>query len=179
MALRIGSRSFNSRTLCGVRPLLALHSVDRAKFQFTHPVRGATYIDKAIMIAQLVSIHAPRAGCDARQRLSMTTEHCFNSRTPCGVRQLGSPYTRRPRSVSIHAPRAGCDFLSAVRVTKPTRFQFTHPVRGATDPDLGAEPRNEFQFTHPVRGATSPLLIAFTEEVFQFTHPVRGATLVI
>ena len=36
------SNGFNSRTPCGVRPLLVmLHSL-HVLFQFTHPVRGAT-----------------------------------------------------------------------------------------------------------------------------------------
>ena len=33
-----------------------------------------------------------------------------------------------------------------------------------------------FQFTHPVRGATEALQRKREEEWFQFTHPVRGAT---
>ena len=79
-------------------------------------------------------------------------------------------------------------------------FQFTHPVRGATESFRGiAEVLAEFQFTHPVRGATSlssiyddftPVSIHAPREgcdselmdkrprahMFQFTHPVRGAT---
>ena len=94
-------------------------------FQFTHPVRGATravesfnprppcgvrHSSKARACRRLVSIHAPRAGCDVRlsEVLKLTDEFqfthpvrgatiftssiiggvgCFNSRTPCGVRQ--------------------------------------------------------------------------------------------
>ena len=55
---------FNSRTPCGVRPTQMVTSLLFKKFQFTHPVRGATaYIS---FVGQLinVSIHAPRAGCD-------------------------------------------------------------------------------------------------------------------
>ena len=33
-------------------------------------------------------------------------------------------------------------------------FQFTHPVRGATETREAAQLALEFQFTHPVRGAT-------------------------
>ena len=33
-------------------------------FQFTHPVRGATAETRAAVNEQLVSIHAPREGCD-------------------------------------------------------------------------------------------------------------------
>ena len=33
-------------------------------FQFTHPGRGATVVLSEPTIAELVSIHAPREGCD-------------------------------------------------------------------------------------------------------------------
>ena len=77
-------------------------------------------------------------------------------------------------------------------------FQFTHPVRGATELFLGFRlgmsvsihaPREgcdrassfrassaSFQFTHPVRGATEALWEERHNIEFQFTHPVRGAT---
>ena len=56
-------------------------------------------------------------------------------------------------------------------------FQFTHPVRGATDANLTVKQYVEFQFTHPVRGATSSSCwMIFKPPTFQFTHPVRGAT---
>ena len=55
---------FNSRTPCGVR-----HSTDRDStlanmFQFTHPMRGATFEEWSFGAYY----------------------YCFNSRTPCGVR---------------------------------------------------------------------------------------------
>ena len=79
-------------------------------------------------------------------------------------------------------------------------FQFTHPVRGATQaallqythcvvsihaPREGCDHPGQgvyrssykFQFTHPVRGATtSPPSRSLNSREFQFTHPVRGAT---
>ena len=79
-----------------------------------------------------VSIHAPRAGCDVsvfcvlvvstcfnsrtpcgvRQQmgcLSYLPDCCFNSRTPCGVRHYYDTLIPQSIDVSIHAPRAGCD----------------------------------------------------------------------
>ena len=55
-------------------------------FQFTHPVWGATskYVTK--QFRQIVSIHAPRVGCDNGIALCTCRIKCFNSRTPCGVR---------------------------------------------------------------------------------------------
>ena len=60
-------------------------------FQFTHPVWGATR-DDVILVEQVgVSIHAPRVGCD-----------------------LGDPaHLGGAQSVSIHAPRVGCDIFAA------------------------------------------------------------------
>ena len=37
-----------------------------AKFQSTHPVRGATDRLIPIMAVHIISIHAPREGCDCR-----------------------------------------------------------------------------------------------------------------
>ena len=81
------------------------------------------------------------------------------------------------RCVSIHAPRAGCDTADGSVEGTEYRFQFTHPVRGATRISFITEDKlEEFQFTHPVRGATNPLTHSDVTSAFQFTHPVRGAT---
>ena len=36
-------------------------------FQSTHPVRGATTMGEQPMEEDLISIHAPREGCDAKE----------------------------------------------------------------------------------------------------------------
>ena len=146
-----------------------------------------------------VSIHAPRAGCDCHEKRLQLHARCFNSRTPCGVRQYVDnaryiqdrfQFTHPVRgattkyiqpnittNVSIHAPRAGCDLPIIVYFHLPVMFQFTHPVRGATMIGIRNLRNFAFQFTHPVRGATSIRLITrFVQALFQFTHPVRGAT---
>ena len=56
------------------------------KFQFTHPVRGATVSAEAVDMLLAVSIHTPREGCDY-QRSTL----------------------KEVIDVSIHAPREGCD----------------------------------------------------------------------
>ena len=101
--------NFNPRTPCGVRRSVGIHQVGK----------------------QIISIHAPLAGCD---RLATTkTAHAlhFNPRTPCGVRRLngtadcsnllfqsthplrGATVNRAGKAfcvlISIHAPLAGCD----------------------------------------------------------------------
>ena len=101
-------------------------------FQSTHPVRGATLGGWACDGGTVISIHAPRAGCDFGLRRRTATSRTisihapragcdvtdesetgglynFNPRTPCGVRLRRSASRRGERFISIHAPRAGCD----------------------------------------------------------------------
>ena len=58
------SLSFNSRTPGGVRPATTANTASKATFQFTHPGRGATRRYCGTPCRGLVSIHAPREGCD-------------------------------------------------------------------------------------------------------------------
>ena len=55
---------FNSRTPCGVRLRAFILTMWDTMFQFTHPVRGATLLGALGELQRVVSIHAPRAGCD-------------------------------------------------------------------------------------------------------------------
>ena len=79
--------------------------------------------------------------------------------------------------VSIHAPRVGCDIARTSNKVTHTKFQFTHPVWGATPNQMDTVPFLEvFQFTHPVWGATFFYKPNNQIKMFQFTHPVWGAT---
>ena len=83
-----GELDFNPRTPCGVRQPRAPATGATYLFQSTHPVRGATIISLIVLRAHVdfnprtpcgvrrrmvtkyvlekaISIHAPRAGCDA------------------------------------------------------------------------------------------------------------------
>ena len=64
----------------------------------------------------LISIHAPRVGCDNFCIISTAFPDNFNPRTPCGVRH----------------PDIICDF------TNLPLFQSTHPVWGATTQQFGS-----------------------------------------
>ena len=103
------SRRFNSRPRVGCDTAAYISFVGQLLFQFTHPVRGATALHTTIIRITLVSIHAPRAGCDMASIYSRRSKHCFNSRTPCGVRPPDQMDEALRVAVSIHAPRAGCD----------------------------------------------------------------------
>ena len=82
----ISWRHFNPRTPCGVRRARRKGRQPRRRFQSTHPLRGATSNILQALDAEMISIHAPLAGCD-------------DGRVRPGGR----------RGISIHAPLAGCD----------------------------------------------------------------------
>ena len=194
----VHSFRFNSRTPCGVRLKTSFTQSSHLRFQFTHPVRGATIVKITIVIHQNVSIHAPRAGCDGICSLTELLTNSFNSRTPCGVRQLGwilfdlsdrFQFTHPVRGatlqvgdgvalggVSIHAPRAGCDKPRGDCPRPSATFQFTHPVRGATS-ILIFPPLDIKVSIHAPRAGCDVVLVSYhVLATFQFTHPVRGAT---
>ena len=60
-------------------------------------------------LRRMISIHAPREGCDPAA--------CPRSHSS---------------SISIHAPREGCDYAGDQERKAHVRFQSTHPARGAT-----------------------------------------------
>ena len=93
----------------GATGTVAVTSYLCLRFQFTHPVWGATDLSVVAGGELLVSIHAPRVGCDVPGGGHSRHDKSFNSRTPCGVRQQ-----------IVH--------ICYSHMT----FQFTHPVWGAT-----------------------------------------------
>ena len=106
------------------------------RFQFTHPVWGATEIEsRELDVARPFQFTHPVWGATLSPLMHRLDYFRFNSRTPCGVRR------------EIIA-RAGFD----------SKFQFTHPVWGATSHFCARRLfQAMFQFTHPVWGATSAL----------------------
>ena len=108
-------------------------------------------------IDRVISIHAPREGCDRGDSQIVRWIIIFQSTHP--VRGATSSFVPSAYGAS---------------------FQSTHPVRGATPRFCRLVPMPLFQSTHPVRGATcnTPMMFC-TTAIFQSTHPVRGATLLI
>ena len=82
-------RYFNPRTPCGVRQGGNSMIITALLFQSTHPVWGATTSLPGLIIDGIISIHAPRVGCDRASPSSLTNIRHFNPRTPCGVRPYG------------------------------------------------------------------------------------------
>ena len=151
------SFGFNSRTPGGVRPS---HSTSTTKthrcFNSRTPggVRHETHTLQGGVI--LVSIHAPREGCD--------------------YLLLGD--NDATVGVSIHAPREGCDVryrLPSLRLGSSFNSRTPGGVRHA-EAHRQADAFRQFQFTHPGRGATFIRLCPLSRSMFQFTHPGRGAT---
>ena len=170
--------NFNPRTPCGVRRTLG----------------------DALRIVRVISIHAPRVGCDehAGQRNQGQPISIHAPRVGCdSVRGGDGAAAKR---ISIHAPRVGCD--KRISNTSPTRtvFQSTHPVWGATGNGLidsggvvDFNPRTpcgvrlfsfcgfpacvDFNPRTPC-GVRRPLVLAAVDDpAFQSTHPVWGATI--
>ena len=147
------------------------------KFQSTHPVWGATPGGMALRHFNLISIHAPRVGCDETAGEVTLHDTNFNPRTPCGVRQRRHCYEDNRCTISIHAPRVGCDENLILGALPPHYFNPRTPcgVRRAIPshswsnspyfnprtpcgvrrlPRPGFPMGRRFQSTHPVWGAT-------------------------
>ena len=108
------------------------HYVIAPRFQFTHPGRGATAVSyyryfapscfnsrtpggvrlllvRYVRCLLLVSIHAPREGCDSQSPTLGTLSLGVSIHAPREGCDLGGWSSQIDISVSIHAPREGCD----------------------------------------------------------------------
>ena len=168
---------FNPRTPCGVRRAKRVVVPPTIFISIHAPRAGCDARLPEERWKDIISIHAPRAGCDTSRATSFARHRpYFNPRTPCGVR-LALPRTQycRPQFQSTHPVRGATTTRGFRRAV--ARFQSTHPVRGATP--SRAPPVISFrifQSTHPVRGATIYSRTRFGTRLFQSTHTVRGAT---
>ena len=162
-------------------------------------MRGATVGDQVRPQSELISIHAPLAGCDIDDLIPYANNakfqsthpsrgatraiwiphswrKYFNPRAPCGARQRQHDALLRQPLISIHAPLAGRDSASMTHFFASPLFQSTRPVRGATGHQAIKGAVTGFQSTRPVRGATGHQAIKGAVTGFQSTRPVRGAT---
>ena len=151
-------RNFNPRTPRGVR--------------LDEVLPGDTF--------QVISIHAPREGCDDEVLPGDTFQVNFNPRTPRGVRRGICPILPQPLEyISIHAPREGCDYPTSPRRISCTDFNPRTPrgVRRGGGRCTDATPSVYFNPRTP-RGVRPPLSVLPQTNtfVFQSTHPARGAT---
>ena len=128
--------------------------------------------------APRISIHAPRAGRDRRLRLYRADPE-ISIHAPRAGRDMrdDSAYSIR-RHISIHAPRAGRDVIILRIRIEQSAFQSTRPVRGATISEDTAAHGVEFQSTRPVRGATPPRYYDKLYDVISIHAPRAGRDLV-
>ena len=94
----------------GCDPLVRKLTPKYARFQSTHPARGATPSLWLGCSPCGISIHAPREGCDPTAGRGRYLRDNFNPRTPRGVRLAPHAGGGAAILISIHAPREGCDF---------------------------------------------------------------------
>ena len=104
---------FNPCSPCGERRIPRVLDQSLGEFQSMLPVRGATPVCLIEYRSQIISIHAPRAGSDARFPSAWVPCWHFNPCSPCGERQEGMVIVGHPLDISIHAPRAGSDSYGA------------------------------------------------------------------
>ena len=106
------------------------------RFQSTHPVWGATAHSDDAGSPRKISIHAPRVGCDAvRCPAPFLVQISIHApRVGCDSSFVSDLDTSQ--SISIHAPRVGCDVIRTWEAGSIGEFQSTHPVWGATIPNV-------------------------------------------
>ena len=125
-----------------------------------------------------ISIHAPRVGCDEAALTGAGIYWEFQSTHPVwGATPTVWGPGRQKENISIHAPRVGCDLQRAGFLRIHTKFQSTHPVWGATSSPVWMRlfashfnPRTPCGVRH-VHVRPCGLV-----KKFQSTHPVWGAT---
>ena len=118
-------------------------------------MRGATVGDQVRPQSELISIHAPLAGCDIDDLIPYANNAKFQSTHPSrgATRAIWIPHSWR----KYFNPRAPCGARPRrlIRPTPRPTFQSTRPVRGATIFSPASVLLALFQSTRPVRGATS------------------------
>ena len=100
---------FNPRAPCGARQFDEEIAATGIPFQSTRPVWGATAVPAWWQLHTAISIHAPRAGCDAGRRGHLTSRASISIHAPRVGRDYVCTSTIRRDWISIHAPRVGRD----------------------------------------------------------------------
>ena len=152
-----------------------------------------------LLAASVISIHAPREGCDRWRTGSKEEQAYFNPRTPrgvrpgggCGAHQDGGISIHAPREgcddqnlngssqcqISIHAPREGCDVITKFRRSLERDFNPRTP-RGVRREvlDNGVVVHGNFNPRTPRGVRPRRKGLHWITDRFQSTHPARGAT---
>ena len=148
---RANRRTSDRPSFCGVRPSCSRVIMSCHIFQSTHPLRGATRRSGGDRVLPLISIHAPLAGCDLQARQGLPAFRDFNPRTPCGVR-----------------------LETRMRVSKPIKFQSTHPLRGATITRTPARRGHGISIHAPLAGCDMERLTKRLDNGISIHAPLAG-----
>ena len=163
------SSSFNPRTRVGCDWCLTWRSLCDCGFQSTHP-RGVRPLPAgALLVATLVSIHAPAWGATSIELAFVSPFYLFQSTHPRGVRRHGLQalllkilfQSTHPRGVRLALAwpwelysvcfnprtRVGCDQVCSIIGDAKTLFQSTHP-RGVR-PHTGSAPPRPWRRFNP------------------------------
>ena len=165
--------NFNPRTPCGVR-LRVIHNLILAVLISIHaPLAGCDPSGRASRDLRRISIHAPLAGCDilriVKKEIRNISIHAPLAGCDSAVRCVAVE-----KDISIHAPLAGCDGLPCSTKTTSWYFNPRTPCgvrrkRGRSLPE-----RSEFQSTHPLRGATQVVNVLFFHVLISIHAPLAG-----
>ena len=123
---------FNPHSPCGERPTGWGAYRIRHEFQSTLPLRGATRRTRAASRHLSISIHTPLAGSD-RARTDRWSRQRISIHTPLAGSDFG--FDSRAQCRWYFNPHSPCGERRAVyrqTAPKPTEFQSTLPLRGAT-----------------------------------------------
>ena len=142
---------FNPRTPCGVRRISRRNNANTIRFQSTHPVWGATRFSDCRAHYFVISIHAPRVGCDTNIVIVGKANHRFQSTHPVWG-ATGDGYACHTQQKHFN-PRTPCGVRPSSSILSMVGFKFqsTHPVWGATLYDeLSQERRRKIRGGPPI-----------------------------
>ena len=127
---RVRPYHFNPRPPRGGRRWCIKEVTQWRLFQSTPPARGATGGEITGILADGISIHAPREGGDQWSRDRVPQSHHFNPRPPRGGRHHQYVQGIRGQDISIHAPREGGDYHPQDHVASYQYHFNPRPPRG-------------------------------------------------
>ena len=128
-----GSKNFNPRIPCGMRPIWGITQGQNKTISIHASHAGCDNTNGSAFDIASISIHASHAGCDCSPSINSYSHGYFNPRIPCGMRQYQRRQSRQEdefqsthpmrdatrgccdghvrRMISIHASHAGCDVI--------------------------------------------------------------------
>ena len=168
---------FNPRTPCGVRRRRTRTGRFATNFNPRTPCGVRRTVCDEVESEELISIHAPLAGCDCAALARHRSYARFQSTHPLRGATLPLP-TPAPWGCNFN-PRTPCGVRQrlAHRAASHAAFQSTHPLRGATGRPCGCySPQKYFNPRTPCGVRPRRAAAATIRHTFQSTHPLRGAT---